>query len=78
MTATTSTSPTGNSSIDAMFSGSEWATNSLTYSFPADASLYGSYSTGEPANNFKAFTATQQAQIRNVLQLPVTQTGFAI
>jgi len=51
-----------------MFSGSEWATNSLTYSFPADASLYGSYSTGEPANNFKAFTATQQAQIRNVLQ----------
>lgn len=68
MTATTSTTATGNSSIDAMFAGTQWATNSLTYSFPANAALYGTYSTGEPANNFKAFTAAQQTQIHNVLQ----------
>ncbi len=69
MTAVTSNSLTGDPYIDALFSGTKWATNSLTFSFPSSASLYGStYGSGETTSNFKALTATQQAQIHNVLQ----------
>jgi serralysin len=68
MPATSTVSPTSNPYIDGILSGSEWATTSLTYSFPTDPSLYGSgYGSGEPSNNFKPFTSIQQEAVKDVL-----------
>jgi hypothetical protein len=62
-------SPTGDPYIDGILSGVKWGTTSLTFSFPTDASFYGSnYGWGEPSNNFKAFNPTQQAAVRTILQ----------
>ena len=73
MTATSSVSTTGNSYIDSLLSGTKWAANSLTYSFPSDSSLYvgiygSSYGT-EPTNNFKPFTTVQQAAVTSILNM---------
>ena len=39
-----------------------------TFSFPAQASYYGSgYGNGEPSNNFEAFSPAQQAAVRSIL-----------
>lgn len=60
---------TGDPYIDAVFSGVKWGTGSLTVSFPIASSSYGvGYGSGETANNFKAFTATQQDATRTILQ----------
>jgi serralysin len=68
MPATSSVGPTGDVYIDGVFSGAKWAVTSLTYSFPADSSYYGtSYGSGEPSNNFEAFTTTQQAMVKKAL-----------
>jgi serralysin len=65
--------PTGNPHIDGLLLGYEWATNSLTFSFPQSASYYGapaSYSSDqEPANNFAAFNAPQANATRAVLAM---------
>ncbi len=66
MTAVASVSPTGDLYIDGILSGVKWGVTSLTYSFPSDPSFY-SY-TGEPTNNFKAFTTVQQTAVRDVLE----------
>ena len=69
MPATATYSPTGNVYVDGVLSGDKWAVSSLTFSFPTDPSYYGSnYGSGEPNNNFKAFTAVQQSAVRLVLQ----------
>jgi VCBS repeat-containing protein len=69
MPATATYSPTGNVYVDGVLSGVKWAVSSLTFSFPTDPSYYGSnYGSGEPNNNFKAFTAVQQSAVRLVLQ----------
>ena len=69
MTATSSYSPTGDAYVDGVLSGVKWGVNALTYSFPTQASQYGSsYSSGEQNNNFEAFTAVQQAAVRAALQ----------
>jgi VCBS repeat-containing protein len=61
-------SPTGNSYVDGLLTGTKWAVSSLTYSFPTDASFYGSsYAGAEPMNNFKAFTSVQQGAVRTIL-----------
>lgn len=45
----------------------KWDTTSITYSFPADASFYGSnYGNGETANGFEAFNGAQQSAVRSV------------
>ena len=68
MTATASVSPTGNAYIDALFTGSKWATANLTFSFPTNSSYYGSgYGSGEPNNNFGGFTSVQQAAVKSIL-----------
>jgi Ca2+-binding RTX toxin-like protein len=70
MPATATYSPTGNVYVDGVLSGVKWAVSSLTFSFPTDPSLYGSnYGSGEPNNNFKAFTAVQQGAARLILQM---------
>lgn len=70
MPSVSTVKPTGDAYIDGVLSGTKWATNSLTYSFPTDASYYGSsYGNGETASNFKAFTVQQQDAVRDVLQM---------
>jgi serralysin len=62
-------SPTGDQYVDGVLSGVKWGVSSLTFSFPTNASFYGSgYGSGEPASNFETFTATQQAAVRTILQ----------
>ena len=67
MTATNTVGLTGNAYVDGLFTGTKWATTSLTYSFPASASLYGSYPSSEPSNGFLAFTSTQQQAVTKIL-----------
>jgi serralysin len=70
MPATSSVSPTSDPYINGVLSGIKWATGSLTFSFPTSGSFYGSpYGSGEPTNNFEAFTALQQSAVRAVLQM---------
>ena len=75
MTATTSYSPTGDPYVDGLLGGIKWGVASLTYSFPTDPSLYiGAYGifpygAGEQNNNFKAFTAVQQAAVTSILNM---------
>jgi serralysin len=63
-----SVTKTGDAYIDGLLSGVKWATTSLTFSFPTDASFYGSSYT-EPTNNFEAFTAQQQDAVRKILKM---------
>ena len=69
MTAVASYSPTGNTYIDGLLTGTKWAVNSLTFSFPASASFYeANYGSGENLNGFEAFNTVQQAAVRSILQ----------
>jgi serralysin len=68
MPAISSFAPTGDAYVDALLGGDKWAVSSLTFSFPTDASFYGSdYGAGEPLDAFQAFNATQQAVVRTAL-----------
>lgn len=70
MPAVSTYSPTGDLYVDAVLSGVKWGTNSLTFSFPTDPSYYGaSYGSGEPSNNFEAFTSVQQVAVRSILTM---------
>jgi serralysin len=70
MPAVTTYSLTGNSYIDGVLGDVKWATNSFTFSFPTDASHYGSsYGYGETTNNFGALSATQQTAMRASLTM---------
>jgi Ca2+-binding RTX toxin-like protein len=70
MTAVTTYSRTGNSYVDSLLGECKWATNSLTYSFPAAASAYeGAYGGSEMAKGFGAFNGTQQSVTRSALKL---------
>ncbi len=42
MPATSSVSPTGNIYVDSVLTGTKWAVGTLTFSFPTQASYYGS------------------------------------
>ena len=71
---TTTVTPTGILAVDAVDSGTRWATLSLTYSFPTSASFYtgafsGAYGSGEPLTNFQAFTPVQQAAVTSALAM---------
>ena len=60
---------TGNAYTDGILGSYKWATNSLTYSFPTDASYYGSaYGAAENTTNFGVLSAIQQATARTVLK----------
>jgi serralysin len=75
MPSVSSVQPTGDAYIDGVLSGTKWATYSLTYSFPTDASFYGtSYS--EATNNFEAFTLQQQDAVRDILNMYSSVTNL--
>ena len=74
MPAISSVAPTGIPYVDYVDSGTKWATNSFTYSFPASASFYTglngtAYGSGEENSGFKAFTAIQQAATASILNM---------
>jgi Ca2+-binding RTX toxin-like protein len=66
----TTVSATGNQDIDGLLSGYRWTSQTLTYSFPTDASFYGTnYGSGQPYNAFEGLNATQQAVARTVFSM---------
>src|SRR5215471_7845849 len=68
-----------NQDINGLLSGNAWNTKSLTYSFPASASNYGSnYGEGEPYTGFHAISADQQAVVRYALGLISQYTPFTV
>ncbi len=68
MTATASVSPSGNPYIDGVISGVRWGVNTLTFSFPTNASYYGTnYGSGENNNGFEALNTVQQSAVRSIL-----------
>ena len=68
MPAVSTFGTTGIATLDGLLMGTKWATQTLTFSFPTDASLYGStYGNGEPTKNFGAFSTVQQTAMRDVL-----------
>jgi serralysin len=68
MTAVSTYHPTGNAYIDGVLSGTKWAVGTLTFSFPSQASYYGSgYGSGEPAKAFEVLNAAQQTAARNAM-----------
>ena len=68
MPATSTVTPTGNAYVDGVLSGTKWAVSSFTFSFPTNASFYGSgYGSGEPATNFKALNPVQMDAVRAIL-----------
>jgi VCBS repeat-containing protein len=68
--ATTTAAHSGNAYTDGLIYGTKWAVTTLTFSFPTSASLYGTgYGSGEPASNFEAFNATQQAAVKATLAM---------
>ena len=74
MPAISSVAPSGIPYVDYVDSGTKWATNSFTYSFPTSASFYtglngGFYGSGEENTGFKAFTAVQQAATTSILNM---------
>ena len=66
MPAVQTVTPSGISYVDYVDSGTQWAVNSFTYSFPTSPSFYvgfngGAYGSGEENNGFQAFNSVQQA-----------------
>ncbi|MEE1654589.1 M10 family metallopeptidase [Microvirga sp. CF3062] len=60
---------TANAYINGILGNYKWANNSLTYSFPTDASFYGkSYGAAENMTNFGVLSTTQQATAHNALK----------
>ncbi len=80
MPSTATYSPTGDPYINGVLSGIKWGVNTLTFSFPASASYYGSsYGSGEQLKNFEAFTSLQQNAVRDVVKMysAVAKVTFA-
>jgi len=70
MPAVATYSPSGNAYIDGVLGDAKWAVNSFTFSFPANASFYGSgYGSGETADNFGVLNTAQQAAVRSALKM---------
>jgi serralysin len=65
----TSVSPTGDAYVDGILSGIKWNTTVLTYSFPTDASFYGSFYGANETATFSAFNAMQQTAARTTLSM---------
>ena len=68
MTSAVSVGRTNNQDIDGVLSGQGWDSQNLTYSFPAEASLYGdAYGWGEARDNFSSLSDDQIAVARRIL-----------
>lgn len=69
MPAVNAVNPTDSALVDGVLSGTKWAVTHLTFSFPTNASYYGSgYFRGEPGSGFEAFNATQKAVVCSILK----------
>jgi serralysin len=67
---------TGDPYIDGLLGNVKWDITNLTFSFPAQATFYGTgYGYGEPAS-FSPLTATQKAAVRAVLTSYAAVTNF--
>jgi serralysin len=61
-------SASGNADADSLLSGARWNTHTLSYSFPADVSVYGyDTSSAEYRQKFKGFGAAQVASTKEAL-----------
>lgn len=70
MPTTISISPTDDADVNAVLSGTAWATDTFTFSFPDSGSEYGKrYGDGEPTHHFQALTSVQQAAVESVLDM---------
>lgn len=79
MTSTVTVTRTGNQDIDGVLSSSCWSNLNLTFSFPTQASFYGSdYGSGEPQDNFRVLNQSQCKAAREVFAMiaSVTNLGF--
>jgi serralysin len=79
MPAVESYNPTGDAYIDGILGNRKWAVSNFTFSFPANASFYGSsYGNGETASQFEGLNATQQTMARHALSMyaSVANLGF--
>jgi serralysin len=78
MTATATYGITGDPYLDGVLSGLKWGVNNLTFSFPANGSLYGAtYASGENLKAFEAFTAQQAAAVRDILKMYSTVANLS-
>jgi hypothetical protein len=68
-------SPTGDPYIDGLLDGVKWATTTLSFSFPTNASFY--EGSPEAQNNFEAFTPAQQNAMRQVLEQISSVAGLS-
>jgi hypothetical protein len=70
MPAVTTYSLTGDAYVDGVLGDRKWAVTSLSYSFPASGSYYGtSYGEGENVTSFGALIASQQTTVRAALRM---------
>lgn len=77
MPAVTTYSLTGDAYINGVLGDLKWVSSNITFSFPSQASYYGSgYGSGEVAYNFAAPNATQQAAIRSALMSYASVANF--
>jgi serralysin len=69
MTAIATYGITGDPDLDGVLSGTKWAVNKLTFSFPAKSSFYGNtYGADENTKGFEAFTSKQANAVRDILK----------
>jgi hypothetical protein len=67
---TVTVSPTGDPYVDGVLTGTKWAADSFTFSFPTSPSEYGkAYGDGEAFANFQAFNSAQQDAVHSILDL---------
>jgi len=77
MAVTVSVERTGHQDIDGLLSHSRWNSFNLTYSFPKQASFYGSnYGSGEPQSHFSSLNSLQSKAAREVLAMVSSVTNL--
>ena len=70
MSAITSYNMTGNAYIDGVLGNFKWASNNISYSFPANGSYYGTnYANAENVTNFGTLSGVQQTMAREALRI---------
>src|SRR5919107_623587 len=78
MTGFVSVGRTNDQNIDGLLTGARWEATALTYSFPADGSIYEkSYGSGEPHSNFGSLNAVQVAAARSAFGMIAAATGLS-
>lgn len=77
MATTVSVIESGDRNLDALLSGVRWDTSSLTFSFPASSSFYGTnYPGSEPNSGFLPMTQSQAAAARGIFAMIASFTNL--